>query len=82
MFKRDDFTCQDCGIRNKKGLGKTVVIRADHKFPFAHFPELRLEVMNGQTLCDECHRKTGTFGLGANSLLGYVPEVCTTYLLA
>jgi len=54
VFSRDDYTCKFCG---QKG-GKLVV---DHIKPFAYFPDLRLQLSNGRTLCRECHRKTDTF---------------------
>ena len=60
VFERDDFTCQECGIKN--GLGKTVYFHADHIKPFAYYPEFRFEVSNGRTLCVPCHRKTPTYG--------------------
>lgn len=59
VFKRDDFTCQECGV--KSGDGKTVILNSDHIKPFAYFPELRFELSNGRTLCIECHQKTDTF---------------------
>lgn len=55
ILKRDDFTCQDCGVRGGK-------LHADHIKPFAYFPELRFELSNGRTLCIPCHRKTPTWG--------------------
>lgn len=54
VFKRDDYTCQDC-----KGRGLT--LQADHIKPFAYYPELRLVTENGRTLCIGCHRKTDTY---------------------
>ncbi len=51
VFKRDDYRCQDCGQRGGD-------LEAHHDLPFTHFPELRLEVLNGETLCVPCHRKT------------------------
>ena len=62
IFKRDNYTCQECGIRNFKGNGKTIKLHADHIRPFAYYPELRFMVSNGRTLCEDCHRKTDTFG--------------------
>lgn len=52
VFTRDNYTCQDCGNRgNQTG----VYLNADHIKPWALYPELRLEVSNGQTLCQPCH---------------------------
>ena len=51
VFKRDDYTCQECGIRG-------TYLEADHIKPFAYFPELRYELSNGRTLCRKCHDKT------------------------
>ena len=62
VFERDNWTCRFCGIKNKKGLGKTIKLNADHIKPFALFPELRYAIDNGRTLCEDCHRKTETFG--------------------
>ena len=55
VYKRDNFTCQDCG---KRGIR----LEADHIKPFAFFPELRFELSNGRTLCKDCHKKTPTYG--------------------
>lgn len=62
VFERDNYTCQECGVRNKKGLGRTVELHPDHIKPFALFPHLRFDVSNGRTLCAPCHRKTPTWG--------------------
>jgi 5-methylcytosine-specific restriction endonuclease McrA len=40
-------------------------LEADHIKPFCRFPELRLVVSNGRTLCKDCHRKTPTWGARA-----------------
>jgi 5-methylcytosine-specific restriction endonuclease McrA len=58
VFQRDNYTCQDCGCHN--GDGKTHVLHAHHKKPFATHPELRFELSNGLTLCVDCHKKTFT----------------------
>lgn len=62
VFERDNYTCQDCGIRNKAGLGKAIILQADHIKPFAYFPELRFNLDNGRTLCLNCHKLTNTWG--------------------
>lgn len=56
VFKRDNFTCRDCGDNTGGNL------EANHIKPFAYFPELRLELENGRTLCKPCHKKTDTWG--------------------
>lgn len=55
VFQRDDYRCLDCGERGGD-------LQADHIYPFATYPRLRLDINNGQTLCVPCHRKTPTYG--------------------
>ena len=59
VFARDNFTCQDCGVRS--GNGRAIVLNADHIKPFSLFPEYRFNLSNGRTLCRDCHKKTPTF---------------------
>ena len=63
VFQRDDYTCQACGVRGGK-------LQADHEFPFALYPDLRFEILNGRVLCVPCHRKTPTYGMKALRFLG------------
>lgn len=51
VYLRDNFTCQKCGD-NKGGN-----LNAHHIKPFADYPELRFEVSNGLTLCENCHKE-------------------------
>lgn len=61
VFERDGYTCVFCGRKRKKG--DRVVLNADHIKPFCDYPELRLAIDNGRTLCEECHRATPTWGI-------------------
>ena len=49
VLRRDKHTCQCCGSKKNKKL------RVHHINSFANFPDLRLEVFNGITLCEDCH---------------------------
>lgn len=50
VFKRDNFTCQDCGQHGG-------ILTAHHIAEWANAPALRYEVSNGVTLCEPCHDK-------------------------
>lgn len=68
-FYRDDFTCQECGMRGGK-------LQVDHIEAFslifyrnkitslqeAFDCEEFWNINNGRTLCVDCHRKTETYG--------------------
>lgn len=54
VFERDNFTCQFCGIRG-------VYVTAHHIKSFAHYPDLRYELTNGVTLCEDCHKLTDNY---------------------
>ena len=49
VFEKDNYTCQCCGDNSGGNL------QAHHKFNFSEYPELRLDVNNGITLCKKCH---------------------------
>jgi 5-methylcytosine-specific restriction endonuclease McrA len=75
IFKRDFFTCQHCGAKNRKG--KKYMFDADHIYPFykilddfnitsieeAISCEKLWDINNGRTLCVDCHKKTDTWGM-------------------
>ena len=55
VFQRDKYTCQEC-----KQVGGR--LEAHHIKAFKKYPDLRLDINNGLTLCKECHKKTDTYG--------------------
>jgi len=67
VFERDTFTCVNCDIRNKNGLGKTVGLEAHHIIPFVECMQLEwkeaiFDVDNGETLCVDCHNAPNLHG--------------------
>lgn len=56
VFKRDGYKCVIGGKEHGNKL------QADHIKRFADYPELRFELLNGRTLCIDCHVKTDTYG--------------------
>lgn len=50
VLKRDDYTCQDCGMRD-------IVLNVHHILPFSQFKKYRHKIWNGVTLCRKCHIK-------------------------
>ncbi len=73
VFKRDNWTCQKCGRRRKKG--DRVIIHANHLKPFYKIlAENKIktvqdalkcdelwDISNGETLCIFCHRQTDSY---------------------
>lgn len=68
VFSRDNFTCVQCGKRG-------VVLNADHIKPFVLYPELRLAIDNGRTLCVPCHKKTDNFAGRGIKRLNYIRKI-------
>lgn len=52
VWKRDNWTCQFCAKRGGK-------LEAHHIFSFAQYPQFRLTINNGITLCQKCHKRKG-----------------------
>lgn len=61
VFKRDDFTCWNCGSRGGH-------LEAHHIIPFRESEEYRLIRDNGATLCVDCHNEFHTlYGIMKNT---------------
>lgn len=50
VFKRDNFTCQECGQVGGE-------LNAHHIKSYKKYPKLRITLSNGTTLCKECHKR-------------------------
>ncbi len=51
VWQRDRFTCQHCSAKQSRKNP----LNAHHIKPKASFPDLILDISNGQTLCKFCH---------------------------
>lgn len=49
IFERDKFICQKCGRLGGK-------LMAHHIKSFRNYPDLRMDINNGITLCEGCHK--------------------------
>lgn len=52
VYERDDWTCRYCESRGGR-------LEAHHILSFAEFPEFRFSLVNGLTLCEDCHGISG-----------------------
>jgi len=58
FLESDNYICQKCGLRSKeKGI-----MEAHHIKSISKYPSLALDISNGITLCNICHRKTKSYG--------------------
>lgn len=65
VFSRDEYTCQICGQVGGH-------LNAHHKNGWDKFPDERLELMNGVTLCYQCHKRFHKqYGKGNNTVKQY-----------
>lgn len=55
VYERDGYTCQECG---KKGNETDGYLNAHHIKKYSEQPDLMLDINNGITLCQKCHKKT------------------------
>ncbi len=59
VLRRAKYLCEECaryGRRTSQGLPVPATV-AHHQQPIEDHPELRLDVNNGEALCDACHNK-------------------------
>ena len=49
VLARDNFTCRECGAKDN--------ILAHHIKSQHFYPQIKLEIDNGKTLCHDCHKK-------------------------
>lgn len=54
VFERENYTCWICGENG--------ILHPHHLKSFSKYPKLRLDVNNGLTLCEFCHRTYTDFG--------------------
>jgi hypothetical protein len=75
VYERDDYICQCCGT-----FGQTLC--AHHILSYTDFPDLRVAVTNGITLCETCHVEFhivyGYKGFDENDLQTYIEETQET----
>lgn len=53
VLQSQNYTCQRCGLQDYSSY----FMEVDHIKQKANFPELALDLSNGQVLCPNCHRR-------------------------
>lgn len=61
VFKRDSYTCQDCGWKSENKRGKGLELH--HIKSVVEYPELKLDPDNCNTLCVSCHKQTKSYSI-------------------
>jgi len=74
ILKRDNYQCQECGVRGKKGTRP--VLHIHHLKPRKNFPKLSLVESNVVVLCKECHKKTDSYLKRWEDFTGQKAELC------
>ena len=63
VYKRDNYTCQCCGI-----AGNGHNLNAHHIYSYSKYKDLRTDINNGITLCEDCHKEFHKeYGYGDNT---------------
>ena len=63
VFIRDNYTCQHCG---KYGTDRDIVVH--HLNSWTDYPDQRIDIDNGITLCEKCHKEFHKqYGYGHNT---------------
>lgn len=61
VYERDDYTCQKCKVRGGE-------LHAHHLYSYSQYPDKRVCIDNGITLCVDCHTEFhATYGVWGNT---------------
>lgn len=55
VFHRDNLTCRICGRDANTLILNDIFLHSHHILSWEEYPEIRFDINNGLTLCDECH---------------------------
>lgn len=62
ILKRDNYTCQHCGDRNRVGRGSRINLEVHHIIAISENHTLAFDPGNAVTLCRKCHFATDNYG--------------------